>query len=153
MTNDLRQRRKEDQSSKLIDNTSKHSKRTYGYYVIRFGVPVLLCAFLIPVLVNRLNSFLIYDDASDDQYYPSEILYLFQKHDRDGDHYLSIDEFEPIAYQLTQKKLPTDYVQPILNNDHLITINAFFEPLNISTMTKEIRYKYMVTLFFIFYFL
>ncbi|CAM4903071.1 unnamed protein product [Rotaria socialis] len=140
MTNDLRQRRKEDQSSQSIRKTSKQSNKTYGQYAIIFGILIFTCVVVIPTVVDRIKSFLIYDETSDDKYYPSEVLYLFRKHDRDGDNYLSLEEFEPIASQLNQKKLPTDYIQPILNSDHLVTINAFFEPLNISTMTKDFRY-------------
>ncbi|CAF2029707.1 unnamed protein product [Rotaria magnacalcarata] len=140
MTNDLRQRRKEDQSSQSIRKTSKQSNKTYGQYVIIFGILIFTCVVVIPTVVDRIKSFLIYDETSDDKYYPSEILYLFRKHDRDGDNYLSLEEFEPIASQLNQKKLPTDYIQPILNSDHLVTMNAFFEPLNISAMTKDFRY-------------
>ncbi|CAF2881893.1 unnamed protein product [Rotaria sp. Silwood2] len=143
--NDLRRRRKEDQSSKPVEHKSKYSKKTFKQYVIIFGI-LIISSVLLFTIVNQLKNFFIHDETSYDKYYPSEILYLFRKHDRDNDNYLSLDEFEPIASQLGQKKVPTDYIQPILNTDQLITINAFFEPLNFSTMTKDFRHTYLTNL-------
>ncbi|CAF0874733.1 unnamed protein product [Rotaria sordida] len=145
MNNDLRRRRKEDQSSTSVEDKSKYSKKTFRQYVILFGILIILSVILFTI-VNQLKIFFIHDETLDDKYYPSEILYLFRKHDRDNDNYLSIDEFEPIASQLGQKKVPTDYIQPILNTDQLITINAFFEPLNFSTITKDFRHTYFTNL-------
>ncbi|CAF4848315.1 unnamed protein product [Rotaria sp. Silwood1] len=147
MTNtDLRQRRrKEDQSSTSVENLSKQPKKTYRQYVIIFCI-IIISSVLLITIVNQLKFFFIHDEISDDKYYPSEILYLFRKHDRDNDNYLSLDEFEPIASQLGQKKVPTDYIQPILNTDQLVTIDAFFEPLNFSTMTKDFRHTYFTNL-------
>ncbi|CAF0776788.1 unnamed protein product [Didymodactylos carnosus] len=38
------------------------------------------------------------------------------------------------------------YEQPILDSDQLLTINAYFQPLDISTMTKDFRHSYTTNL-------
>jgi hypothetical protein len=148
MMNDLRQRRKEDQlSCKSIPNESKQPNisryKTVGQYVIIFGL-IIVSSVILFTIINHLKFLLINDETSDDKYYPSEILHLFRKYDRNDDNYLSLDEFEAIAFQFNNKKVPTDYIQPILNSDQSVTMNAFFEPLNFSTMAQNSRYTILV---------
>lgn len=147
MMTDLRQRRKEDQSSKSVPNTSETPKssgyKIIGQNVIIFGF-LIVCCFVLYTVVNQLKSLLLYNNDSEDRYYPAEILHLFRKHDRDSDNYLSIEEFEPIANQFKNRKVSADYIEPILNADQIVTIDAFFEPVNFSTMTTQYRYAYLV---------
>ena len=151
----LRLRRKEDQSSKSV--SKKFQQQTFSCYkafrqfLVMIGF-LLFLFFILIITVNRLKIFLIYDKTTEDKYYSTEILHLFRKHDRDDDNYLSIDEFEPIVIYLNNRELPTDYIQPILMSDQLVTINAFFEPLNFSTMTKDFGYSYLVCHFIFFLF-
>ena len=135
MMNDLRHPRNEDQSSA--------SKKFVQYCGI-----LIFSSVVLFILINQLKLYLIHDETSDHQYYPPEMLHLFRKHDRNDDNYLSLDEFEPIALQLNNKRVSSDYIQPILNSDQLVTINAFFEPLNFSAMTKGLRHTYLVCSFF-----
>jgi hypothetical protein len=143
MMNDLRHQRNEDQSS---------ASKNFVQYIFKCGI-LIFSSFVLFILINQLKFYLIYDETSDHRYYPSEILHLFRKHDRNDDNYLSLDEFEPIALQLNNKRVSSDYIQPILNSDQLVTINAGFEPLNFSAMTKGLRHTYLVcnSFFFIFF--
>lgn len=152
MTNDLRQRRKsEDQSTPSpISRESIHPKawrwKTIGWSLFLLGLlPLLSISFSREF--HRLQSFFVDDSMLDDQFYPAEILHLFQKYDRDENHQLSLDEFEPLAMQMMNKHRPVDYQQPILDSDQFVTIDAFFEPLNLSTMTKDFRYTFIVRMF------
>ena len=113
-------------------------------YTLMLGV-VLLLSLPMLVLIRQLKSIFNDDAELENQFYAPDILHLFQKHDRDDDHYLSIEEFEPIAMQLVNRKLSTDYIQPILQSDQLVTLNAFFEPVNLSTMTKDFRFTFIVS--------
>ena len=113
-------------------------------YTLMLGV-VLLLSLPMLVLIRQLKSIFNDDAELENQFYPPDVLHLFQKHDRDDDHYLSIEEFEPIAMQLVNRKLSTDYIQPILQSDQLVTLNAFFEPVNLSTMTKDFRFTFIVS--------
>ena len=148
MANDLRQRRKEDHASESILQESKNPRfiryKHMAQYVVMLGV-VLLLSLPMLLAIRQLKSIFTYDEVLEDQFYPSEMLHLFQKHDRDDDHYLSLDEFEPIAMQLINRKLSTDYIQPILHSDQLVTLNAFFEPMNLSTMSKDFRFTFIVS--------
>ncbi|CAF1529029.1 unnamed protein product, partial [Adineta steineri] len=129
---DLRKRRNEDQSSNLIEKESKHPK--ISRYKIFLQYPFIIGAIIFSIIslfiiINSLKSYFINDYLSDEKYYPSEIYNLFRKYDRDDNNYLSIDEFEALAFYFNNKKFSTDYIQPILNSDQVLTINAFFEPL------------------------
>ena len=102
---------------------------------------------ILPLLAMLVfQSFLTDNGTADDQFYPAEILHLFKKYDRDENHHLSLDEFEPLAMQMLNKHRPIDYQQPILDSDQFVTIDAFLEPLNLSTMTKDFRYTFIVRL-------
>ena len=143
MTEDLRHRRKEDQSSESIENETRNLKFSRYKIVVPYGI-LIFSSLILLIGINQLKLFLINNETSNDAYYPSEILHLFRKHDRNDDNYLSLDEFEPIALQLNNKKFSSDYIQPILNSDQLVTINAFFEPLNFSAMAQGLRHSYLV---------
>jgi hypothetical protein len=105
MTNDFRHQQKEDQS---IQNEFKNPKlsryKIFAQYIFLCGI-LIFSSFVLFIIINHLKAFLINDETSNDKYYPSEILHLFQKHDRNDDNYLSLDEFEPIALQLNNKKV------------------------------------------------
>jgi hypothetical protein len=152
MTNDLRQRRQsEDQSSTSpLPSESIHPKagrwKTIGWSLLVVGLLPLLSIFIFREF-HRFQSLFIDDSMLDDQFYPAEILHLFKKYDRDENHHLSLDEFEPLAMQMLNKHRPIDYQQPILDVDQFVTIDAFFEPLNLSTMTKDFRHTFIVGMF------
>ncbi|CAF0791935.1 unnamed protein product [Adineta steineri] len=146
---DLRKRRNEDQSSNLIEKESKHPK--ISRYKIFLQYPFIIGAIIFSIIslfiiINSLKSYFINDYLSDEKYYPSEIYNLFRKYDRDDNNYLSIDEFEALAFYFNNKKFSTDYIQPILNSDQVLTINAFFEPLNFTTLSQNARYSYFINL-------
>lgn len=149
MANDLRQRkRQEDHSSVASASIEGRTPKVVRYKTIGQWLLFLALALILTVgLINAFHYFksaLFDPDISDEQFYSSEILHLFQKYDRDENHYLSLDEFEPLAAQFIQKHLPTDYQQPILKTDQLVTIDAYFEPLNLSTMTKDFQNEFLV---------
>lgn len=146
MPNDLRQRkRNEDHSSTSnemkIRNFSRY--KLFQQYFVWFGL-TLIISFGSVHFFRYVKSSLFEFDFSDEKFYPTEILHLFQSYDRDENHFLSLDEFEPFAAQFLQKRFPIDYQQPILNSDQLVTINAFFQPLNLSTMTKNFNNEFLV---------
>ena len=152
MTNDLRQRRKsEDQSSSSpVPSVSIHPKawrwKTIGWTLFLLALLPLLSILFVGEF-HRLQSLFFDDGMLDDQFYPAEILHLFKKYDRDENHQLSLDEFEPLAMQMMNKHRPVDYQQPILDSDQFVTIDASFEPLNLSTMTKDFRHTFIVRMF------
>ena len=145
--NGLRQRRKEDQSFKPTEQQARASKTSAFYisarYVLIFSLILISSAVLFTVL-NKIRFYFNNENSFEVQYYPSEIIHLFRKYDRNYDGHLSLDEFEAVASQFNNKKQSTNYIQPILDSDQLVTINAFFQPLNFSTMSQTVRHAYLV---------
>ncbi|CAF1331398.1 unnamed protein product [Adineta ricciae] len=144
--NDLRQRRKEDQSFKSTEQQARASKTSTFYisarYVLIFSL-VLISSVALFTVLNKFKFYFNNENSFDEQYYPSETIHLFRKYDRNYDGHLSLDEFEALASQFNNKKQSTDYIQPILGSDQLVTINAFFQPLNFSTMSQNVRHAYL----------
>lgn len=62
---------------------------------------------------------------------------LFKQHDRNKDGVLSLGEFEPLAHRLLQINDTYDYDLPIRESDEVVTIESFFIPLDLSTMSKS----------------
>ncbi|KAK2147360.1 hypothetical protein LSH36_557g01040 [Paralvinella palmiformis] len=61
---------------------------------------------------------------------------IFKQHDRDNDGVLSLGEFEPIAHRLLQINDTNEYELPISESDEVITLESFFTPLELTTMSK-----------------
>ncbi|CAF1330358.1 unnamed protein product [Adineta ricciae] len=144
--NDLRQRRKEDRPFEPTEQQARASKTSTFHISARYVLIFSLILISSVVLFTFLNKFQFYfnnENTFDEQYYPSEIIHLFRKYDRNYDGHLSLDEFEALASQFNTKKQSTDYIQPILGSDQLVTINAFFQPLNYSTMSQSVRHAYL----------
>ena len=150
MMNELRQRQGQEAHSSSAVSTADEIKipkraryKTLGRRVAFIGLLAIIAIGFVRGF-RSIKSSLFAFDFSEEEFYPAEILHLFQKYDRDENHYLSLDEFEPLAALFLQKHLPSEYQQPILDTDQLVTINALFEPLNLSTMTKDFRMEFLV---------
>lgn len=73
-------------------------------------------------------------------------LILFRQYDRNDDGVLSLEEFEPLAHLLREENVtkPFEYDQHISLSDEMITIKSYFQPLNLSTMSKDSASVYSV---------
>lgn len=70
---------------------------------------------------------------------------LFKQHDINDDGFLSLREFEPIAHQLLDiksQKQTVDCNSPIEQLDEVVTVETFFKPLLMTSLTKELSSDY-----------
>lgn len=62
----------------------------------------------------------------------------FNRYDRDGDGYLSVHEFEPIYHKMNEFDNETyEYSAEIEEGVEVLTLQSFFEPLRLETMSKD----------------
>ncbi|KAK3093662.1 hypothetical protein FSP39_018598 [Pinctada imbricata] len=68
---------------------------------------------------------------------------FFRQYDRDSDSHLSMDEFEAMYYRFLGEGLNVtslrEYTQPIDVDDEVVTAKAYFQPLVLNTMTKDLN--------------
>lgn len=136
MINDLRQRRKETRPkpSKNFEKTQRFPFGTtffFGFLLVGF-----ICVFIS--IFHRWKTFSI-DQQLERNFYSAKIIHLFGKFDRDQNEQLSIDEFEPLALEFLSKHQRHESQLDFQDDDQIVTIDAFFEPLNLSTTNEFSR--------------
>ena len=60
---------------------------------------------------------------------------MYEKYDLNSDGILDINEFEPLAHKVMDIKSEHDYDEPISDDDEFITLNAFYEPLDVNKLS------------------
>lgn len=68
-----------------------------------------------------------------------EGIILFRQHDHNNDGYLSLEEFEPVAHRLIDVNETFAYDSTIEEWDEVLTVEASFEPLQLDTLTKDLK--------------
>ena len=98
-------------------------------------VPVLLACIALRLLLTEAPFFDFFENDES----KSEARQLYSKYDRNCDGLIDFSEFEAIAHRIINSQPNENYYSlPIGQGEEYITLNAFFEPLVLESMSKVI---------------
>lgn len=114
---------------------------------LRTRLRVLVCYVVVPVLLGciALRLFLTetsYFDFFETDESKGEARQLYSKYDRNSDGLIDFSEFEAIAHRIVNSQPNENYYSlPIGQGEECITLNAYFEPVVLESMSKVITWE------------
>ncbi|CAG2195311.1 SEPN1 [Mytilus edulis] len=145
------QKDKESEKNNKDPLTKEQQKRQRSFviYIPKKLFYLSLLIGLIALIVTYVprRYFLPFDEENPYAALGEEGLKLFRKYDRNGDDQLSISEYESLFFQMLGNGLNlTEFEynpeQEIEEDDQFVTMRAYFTPLVIETMTKDLEESY-----------
>lgn len=130
------------------DKEELKRKKSFVIYIPKrlFYLSLFVC--LIALLWNKvLSEYVFPGEPNDYSMLGQEGLHLFKKYDRNGDDQLSIAEYESLYFQLVGNGLNlTEFEynpeQDIDEDDQIVTLRAYMQPLLLDSMTKDTDEKF-----------
>ncbi|VDI51956.1 selenoprotein N [Mytilus galloprovincialis] len=143
---------KDKESEKNKDPLTKEQQKRQRSFVIYipkklFYISLFICFIALIVTYVPRRYFLPFDEENPYAALGEEGIKLFRKYDRNGDDQLSISEYESLFFQMLGNGLNlTEFEynpeQEIEEDDQFVTMRAYFTPLVIETMTKDLEESY-----------
>lgn len=139
-----------EEAKTAIDPQKSNNRKSYItiYLPKKLVYLSILVAIIAAVIIYVPRLFFLFDNEDPFEMIGREGAALFRRYDRDGDDHLSISEYEALYHQLVGKGLnitEIEYIpeQEIKEDDQYLTLRAYFSPLLLDTMTKDMAESHL----------
>ncbi|CAF1003983.1 unnamed protein product [Brachionus calyciflorus] len=133
-----------DEDTKSLMPQDERNKKSLKIECHKLSCFMLTLTIVVSLVLGNL--FLIYkDDLSSfksEGLISGEVRLLYEKYDLNSDGIIDLNEFEPLAHKFLEAKTEHNYDEEISDDDEFLTLNAYFEPLDVTKLNIN-KYEFL----------